>query len=145
MSMHWILNDSHEAVPVDLMEWAHFFEDFSNRRVRHTRVGPYFVSTVFLGLDHSFGSGPPLLFETMVYIPNKHTINLPAIAEIGLKGYSREVENEFLDIQERCSTWDEAIAQHESVMEQIRQSGDDQEEIPEAQSTAAWLNEHIKV
>lgn len=25
------------------------------------------VSTVFLGLDHQFGDGPPLLFETMVF------------------------------------------------------------------------------
>jgi hypothetical protein len=25
------------------------------------------VSTVWLGLDHSFGSGPPLIFETMVF------------------------------------------------------------------------------
>ena len=25
------------------------------------------VSTVFLGLDHSFGGGPPLLFETMIF------------------------------------------------------------------------------
>jgi hypothetical protein len=25
------------------------------------------VSTVFLGLDHSFGHGPPLLFETMIF------------------------------------------------------------------------------
>jgi hypothetical protein len=25
------------------------------------------VSTVFLGIDHNFGNGPPLLFETMVF------------------------------------------------------------------------------
>ena len=25
------------------------------------------VSTVWLGLDHSFGGGPPLIFETMVF------------------------------------------------------------------------------
>lgn len=25
------------------------------------------VSTVFLGLDHSFGDGPPVLWETMVF------------------------------------------------------------------------------
>src|SRR6187401_652293 len=27
------------------------------------------VSTVFLGLDHSWGHGPPLLYETMVFDP----------------------------------------------------------------------------
>ena len=25
------------------------------------------VSTVWLGMDHSFGDGPPLIFETMVF------------------------------------------------------------------------------
>lgn len=27
----------------------------------------FFVSTVWLGIDHSFRGGPPLLFETMVF------------------------------------------------------------------------------
>jgi len=27
----------------------------------------YYVSTVLLGIDHSFGSGPPIIFETMVF------------------------------------------------------------------------------
>ncbi len=36
-------------------------------RVGSTRVGQYRVSTVFLGLDHQYGDGPPLVFETMVF------------------------------------------------------------------------------
>lgn len=32
----------------------------------------WFVSTVWLrGLDHAFGVGPPILFETMVFVPGK--------------------------------------------------------------------------
>jgi hypothetical protein len=26
------------------------------------------VSTVFIGIDHGFGRGPPLLFETMLFV-----------------------------------------------------------------------------
>ena len=26
-----------------------------------------YVSTVFLGIDHNFGDGPPILYETMVF------------------------------------------------------------------------------
>jgi hypothetical protein len=37
------------------------------RRVAQDRVGGVFVSTVFLPIDHSFGGGPPILFETMVF------------------------------------------------------------------------------
>lgn len=112
MSEHYILNEAHEVVPAPLLEWAAFFEDYSKRRVRLTRVGPYFVSTVFLGLDHSFGQdGPPVVFETMVYIK------------------TTERESEFLDTQYRCSTWPEAIAQHESVISEVMQPSDDLEEV----------------
>ena len=37
------------------------------RFVDHTTVGESEVSTVFLGLDHQFGKGPPILWETMVF------------------------------------------------------------------------------
>jgi hypothetical protein len=30
------------------------------------------VSTVFLGIDHGFGEGPPLIFETMVFASERH-------------------------------------------------------------------------
>jgi hypothetical protein len=37
------------------------------RRVAATQVGPYWVSTVWLGVDHGWGRGAPLIFETMVF------------------------------------------------------------------------------
>jgi hypothetical protein len=43
--------------------YAHWKE----RRVAWDEFGGVQVSTVFLGLDHSFGHGPPLLFETMIF------------------------------------------------------------------------------
>lgn len=36
-------------------------------RIGFDKVGPYSVSTVWLGLDHQYGDGPPLIFETMVF------------------------------------------------------------------------------
>jgi hypothetical protein len=47
---------------IDLTE-----HDVSYRIVRKTRVGNAEVSTVWLGLDFSMLSGPPLIFETMVF------------------------------------------------------------------------------
>jgi hypothetical protein len=36
--------------------------------VEQTPIGPYWVSTVWLGLDHGFVPGlPPVIFETMVF------------------------------------------------------------------------------
>ncbi len=66
MSKHYIL-DGKEAKTADLMEWARWFET-ADRQVAKTAVSDEVnVSTVFLGLDHSFGTGPPLLFETMIF------------------------------------------------------------------------------
>lgn len=89
MSDKYIL-DGKTPVPADLMTWAKWFET-ADRRVDATTIGRYRVSTVFLGLDHQYGEGPPLIFETMVFAD----------------GGSDEC---WCD---RCSTWDEAEAMHQ--------------------------------
>ena len=39
-----------------------------NNRVALTYVGDARISTVYLfGIDHQFGDGPPLLYETLVF------------------------------------------------------------------------------
>jgi hypothetical protein len=64
---HYILN-GHEPVEVeDVLEWGAWFET-ADRHVARDELGPgLVVSTVFLGLDHRFGDGPPILFETLVF------------------------------------------------------------------------------
>lgn len=39
----------------------------AGHRVGLSTVGVYRVSTVFLSIDHNWGDGPPILFETMVF------------------------------------------------------------------------------
>ena len=82
----------------DLLTWARWFEDNDARRVKETRVMDLCsVSTVFLGLDHRHvGGGPPLLFETMAFWP-------------GRDGYEMT----------RCSTWMQAEAQHERMVQAV--------------------------
>jgi hypothetical protein len=53
--------------PMTGSDWAAKLEDDSYRRVAFDRVGSLEVSTVWLGLDHAHGIGPPLIFETMVF------------------------------------------------------------------------------
>jgi hypothetical protein len=89
MSEHYIL-DGKKAVPTDLMTWGRWLETVREGRVV-ARTGDRSlvqVSTVFLGLDHSFGDGPPMIFETMIF------------------------GGEHDQWQERCSTWEEAEAMH---------------------------------
>lgn len=70
---HYILDEEGNPVSADFMTWVTWFEDScrdfdkTKRRVAMTSIGQYKVSTVFLGLDHSFGKGPPILWETMVF------------------------------------------------------------------------------
>lgn len=57
--------------PVTIQEWSVIFEDHDARKVGDDTIEDgaedVRVSTVLLGLDHSWGKGPPLIFETMIF------------------------------------------------------------------------------
>jgi hypothetical protein len=69
--------DAHgEAQPCDdVLEWGRWFERSSKDRSRIIAAdkdeGPdgtdVLISTVFLGLDHQWGEGPPVLWESLVF------------------------------------------------------------------------------
>jgi hypothetical protein len=68
-SDRYILNDAGLPVPCpDLLEWGRWFENTGKRVLARTRVDDQTeVSTVFLGLDHNWGDGRPILWETLVF------------------------------------------------------------------------------
>lgn len=53
--------------PTTVEEWNRLMEDRDSRRIGRDTVDHYFVSTVWLGIDHNFGDGPPVLWETMIF------------------------------------------------------------------------------
>lgn len=55
-----------DGKPIDLWTWAELFEH-SDRFIGETFLGTYRVSTMWIGLNTNWGSGPPLIFETMVF------------------------------------------------------------------------------
>ncbi len=66
--LDYILDDQGNAVPAPSLEaWGEFFEQRDKRRLARDEVGDIVISTVFLGLDHSWGQGPPVLWETMIF------------------------------------------------------------------------------
>lgn len=91
---NYILHDHDAVLCNNLTEWAHWFET-ADRHVAETYIGESYVSTVFLGLDHSFGDGPPLLFETLVF-------DGPLDGEMT-----------------RCTTWVEAEVMHKVMCERV--------------------------
>lgn len=93
---HYMLDQNHRPYVVSLLTWANWFES-GDRFVARTKCScdTCFVSTIFLGLDHSFGDGPPVLFETMVFGG-------------AMDGY-----------QDRYTTWERAELYHELVIGQV--------------------------
>jgi len=88
-----------EIVPVsDVMEWAMSFQDNDNRVVKQTNIGKIFVSTVFLGIDHRWGDGKPVLFETMIF------------------GGKQD------QYQKRYCTYDESLAGHISACNKVKKA-----------------------
>lgn len=84
--------------PLTIEEWGVLHTE-ENKRVAEDTIGRLWVSTVWLGMDHSFGGGPPLIFETMVFVVTG--------------------EGHDLDCR-RYATEAEALAGHEEVVTAIR-------------------------
>lgn len=68
----YILDATGQPVPCrSLQEWGRWMSNkgANGGILEQTTVGEHWISTVFLGLDHSFGfeGGPPVLWETMVF------------------------------------------------------------------------------
>lgn len=56
--------------PVEKAEEWGIWRETADVRVAQDDVGPFWVSTVFLGLDHNYHPrGAPLIYETMVFGP----------------------------------------------------------------------------
>ena len=90
----YILDGHNPVEEPDLMTWGLWMEH-ADRRVAHTVQLELSVSTVFLGLDHQYGDGPPLLFETMAFF----------------NGQSED--------QDRYSTWEEAEKGHAEMVRRV--------------------------
>jgi hypothetical protein len=87
-----------QGQPITRQQWAESLVGDASR-VERTAIGDVTVSTVWLGLDHSFDGGPPLIFETMIF------------------------GGEHDQYQERYSTLEEARAGHERAVERAQPGG----------------------
>jgi hypothetical protein len=69
MSNWYILDNNNKPIPASITEAADWLEESSDRRtVKRDEIGDILVSTVFLGLDHSWTpGGKPVLWETMIF------------------------------------------------------------------------------
>lgn len=88
----YILEGKIPVEETDLITWAKWMEK-GNKVVKQTDLRKNVrVSTVFLGIDHAYLNGPPMLFETMIF------------------------GGEHDEYCERYSTWEQAEKGHEEAI-----------------------------
>jgi hypothetical protein len=100
----YILVDRTPVECRDLILWATWYGDATesgDRIVAQDKIGDYWVSTIFLGIDHSFyfrkPRVAPILFETMVFI-------------------GKDPDG----TQVRYATWNEAAEGHAEICKRLR-------------------------
>lgn len=136
MSDMYLMNpDGTTRLCTDMKEWASRMEKpgYRDSRIVAQTVagGKRVVSTVFLGLDHNWGGGKPLLFETMIFSRGwgqpakkrpevKRLESTKPLARLmkSVKSRARPNMNEDLDSnwQDRYSTIEEARLGHAAAI-----------------------------
>lgn len=97
---YFILDEAKRVVCVEMMVWARWFET-AERHVKLTVTEDHTISTIFLGLNHQWGKGPPLVFETMIF--NKED------------GKPSDLDT----WQYRYSSWDDAEHGHKAAVRRV--------------------------
>jgi hypothetical protein len=106
--LYWLFKDGQVKPVFDLTDWASrrktAIEDSDGwvawARVADDRISEergLRVSTVFLGMNHSYDGGPPLLFETMVF-------RLDEFEEFDIDRYATYQEA-LMGHEEMCQRW----------------------------------------
>lgn len=81
-------------------EWSGYCSDFEYKIIKQNTYGDFFVSTVWLGLDHGFlgSTNAPVIFETMIFIQDDREHELDGyqerycIEEAAIKGHIEACE-----------------------------------------------------
>ncbi len=112
LTIQYYILDGTEVVTASLKEHARWLRNDGWRRfIKRTDIGDFWVSTVFLGLDHNYlDTGPSLVFETMVF----------------KKG---DWDGEY---QTRSSTHADALRQHETACQWVHNGCQSAENIHDA-------------
>lgn len=90
--------------PITNAEWLSNYSKKDRRVASTTLPGGYLVSTVWLGLNHQYGDGLPLIFETMVF-PCDAAGKVTSWGELDAARYSTEAD---------------AIAGHERIVGEFK-------------------------
>jgi hypothetical protein len=99
--IYYKLDEDNNVVPATIDEFGKMYND-GNRRLEQENYKGFRVSTVFLGLSHTFSKDKPGdFFETMIFPEN-------------------EVDGKAFDeYQTRCDTYQQALEMHETAKKYV--------------------------
>jgi hypothetical protein len=111
--LYYMLTDDRQIVATeDAVVWGEWFHTADRRVAWDQDESGWYVSTVFLGLDHNFGSkGPPVLFETMVFAPTGRRQR---------KAFREAFVDQWNTSMVRSATWEEAVSCHRVMYAALR-------------------------
>lgn len=89
-----------EPIRCSLTEYAQNMQSEANRVIKQDTIHNLLVSTIFTGIDHSFGLGEKKLFETIIF------------------GTEENIHPKW-----QYATWSEAIENHQQLVRIIRENG----------------------
>lgn len=127
--------DGRTPIPVETLEWARWYGTPEGRKakiVAQTKYRGYWISTVFLGLDHAYGGGPPILWETMIFfmrdrLRQRRMRRHPSRRLAELQGRRNRPSRRYwspgyrLDgWQDRYTSYEAALAGHSSAVRTVR-------------------------
>ena len=111
--------------PIGLADWTEAHRDVDYCRVARDWVGTVEVSTVWLGIDHGFVAGVPLIFETMRIKDTDRMVSL--VGPGGMLELPERLTLEFPDPETadvttmlRYTSEEEALAAHHEILRRLR-------------------------
>lgn len=110
---HAVLTEDGDVMECDFLTWARWLEKNRSHRIiaQEKLEGGYFLSTVFLGLNHQYApAAKALWFETMLFSP-------PTGQKSIITGKEHSLGNECFC--QRYATLAEALAGHEQAKKEF--------------------------
>lgn len=104
-TFYYVLNGRTPVAVSDVLAWGEWFATADRQVARDAdEATGVWLSTVFLGLDHQWGTGPPILFESLVFVPPTYRGPLARF-----DGHIK-----------RYATWAEAERGHAAILARLR-------------------------
>lgn len=104
-NIYYILDEKNNVIPSDWISCMRFIQNIGKKILKQDKINGKLISTVFLGIDHSFDEKELHVFETMIFNQG-------------------EWSEEYCD---RYSTFDSALIGHQKAIDWLKSENKENE------------------